>query len=170
MTFNYRARDESGEMKTGTIDALSEAKAAEALHRAGLIVLELKSESGQGFNIERYLGFLHRVPRKEIVLFSRMLATLINARIPIIQVFEILLEQTSNANLKKAVGKIMMDVRAGKSVSEAMVGFPSIFPNLYVSLVKTGEITGTMDQALLYLANQQEKDYELNSKVRGAMI
>src|SRR3989338_6747876 len=160
--FSYRAKDKSGEIKSGTIDAASVVKAAEALHGAGLTVLDLAPEAKGGFNIDQYLSFLNHVSKKEIVIFSRQLATLINAKVPIIQAFEILLSQITNRALKNAI-------EGGKSLSEAVAVFPHIFSDLYVNLVKSGELSGTLDQSLVYLANQQEKDYELTSKIRGAM-
>lgn len=170
MLFNYRAKDEGGIVKVGVFEAATSAKAAEALHRAGLTVLELTEEKGAGFSFDKYLWFLNRVPAKEIVLFSRQLATLINAKVPIIEVFEILLGQISKPILKKAVAHIMDDVRAGKSLSESLSAFPKIFSSLYINLVKAGELSGTLDKSLVYLADQQEKDHELTAKIRGAMI
>ncbi|OGE75458.1 MAG: hypothetical protein A3C85_03105 [Candidatus Doudnabacteria bacterium RIFCSPHIGHO2_02_FULL_48_21] len=167
--FSYRAKDKSGEIKSGTIDAASVVKAAEALHGAGLTVLDLAPEAKGGFNIDQYLSFLNHVSKKEIVIFSRQLATLINAKVPIIQAFEILLSQITNRALKNAIAEMMNDIEGGKSLSEAVAVFPHIFSDLYVNLVKSGELSGTLDQSLVYLANQQEKDYELTSKIRGAM-
>jgi len=167
--FSYRAKDKSGEIKSGTIDAASVVKAAEALHGAGLTVLDLAPEAKGGFNIDQYLSFLNHVSKKEIVIFSRQLATLINAKVPIIQAFEILLSQITNRALKNAIAEMMNDIEGGKSLSEAVAVFPHIFSDLYVNLVKSGELSGTLDQSLVYLANQQEKDYELTSKIIGAM-
>ncbi len=169
-TFNYRAKNITGTLKTGTIEAISPAKAAEALHRTGLIVLELESDSASIFNPSKFLQLVNHVPKKELVIFSRQLATLLNAKIPITQIFEILIEQATNQPLKKALEKIMADVRAGKSLSEALAGFPKIFSNLFISLVKAGELSGSLDSSLLYIADQQEKDFELIGKIRGAMI
>ncbi|OGE78941.1 MAG: hypothetical protein A2751_00155 [Candidatus Doudnabacteria bacterium RIFCSPHIGHO2_01_FULL_46_14] len=167
--FSYKAKDAQGSVKTGSVEAASVVKAAEALHGAGLTVLSLGAERRASVNLEKYLTFLNRVSKKEVVIFSRQLATLINAKVPIIQAFEILLSQLSNRTLKKAIAEMMAEVEGGKSLSEAVSAFPNIFSNLYVNLVKAGELSGTLDEALIYLANQQEKDYELTSKVRGAM-
>ncbi len=167
-TFSYKAKNSQGGIKTGSVEAGSIVKAAEALHGAGLTVLSLTPERG-GMDLDKYLTIFNRVSKKEIVIFSRQLATLINAKVPIIQAFEILLSQLSNRTLKKTISEMMAEVEGGKSLSEAVSAFPNVFSNLYVNLVKAGELSGTLDEALVYLANQQEKDYELSSKVRGAM-
>jgi type IV pilus assembly protein PilC len=165
--FNYRAKDKEGAIKKGVVEAASLVKASEILHDHGFTVLALEPE--EELRIEQYIPFLNRVPRKEIVIFSRQLSTLINAKIPIIQSFEILSTQISNKTLKSAIQDMMADIEGGKSLSEAVTRFPHIFSNLYVNMVKAGELSGTLDQSLVYLANQQERDYDLTSKVRGAL-
>ena len=166
-TYNYKAKDQDGVLKTGTIEAVSMNAASTILHGHGLTLLELSAEEISGFL--KYLPFLNRVPRKEIVLFSRQLSTLINARVPILSSFEILTTQITNKNLQRAVANMMDEIEGGKSLSEALGGYPNIFSNLYMNMVKAGELSGTLDQALLFLANQEEKDYDLVSKVRGAL-
>lgn len=156
-------------LKTGAIDAVSLVKAAEVLHGAGLTVLELVPHRQSGIDLDKYVAFFMRVSKKEIVIFSRQLATLINAKVPIIQAFEILLVQLTNQTLKNAIAEMMTEVEGGKSLSEAVSAYPNIFSDLYVNLVKAGELSGTLDEALVYLADQQEKDYELYSKIRGAL-
>ena len=168
-SFSYKAKNSQGDVKAGVVEAASLIKAAEALHGAGLTVLSLSPERRASVDLDKYFAFFNRVSKKEIVIFSRQLATLINAKVPIIQAFEILLSQLSNRTLKKTIAEMMAEVEGGKSLSEAVSGFPHVFSNLYVNLVKAGELSGTLDEALVYLANQQEKDYELTSKIRGAM-
>ncbi len=168
MLFNYRAKDQQGVIKTGVVEAATSGKASEILHAHGLVVLSLEP-AVTTLRWEHYLPFLNRVSRKELVLFSRQLSTLINAKVPIIQALEILRDQVSSAKLQEAVQEIIEDVEGGKSLSEAITGKPHIFSNLYVNLVKSGELSGTLDQSLTYLADQQERDYDLIAKVRSAM-
>ena len=166
--FNYKVKDEGGAIKKGVVEADSVVKAADILHGHGLTVLELEEQSADE-QLGLLLPFLNRVSKKEVVMFSRQLATLINAKVPIIQAFEILESQVTNRTLKNAIGDMTTDVEGGKSLSESVSRFPNIFSNLYVNLVRSGELSGTLDQSLVYLANQQEKDYDLQSKVKGAM-
>lgn len=169
--YTYRAKDPEGGMKTGEVEASSEQAASEILHGHKFTVLDLRPKSEEG-QLDRYLSFLPffgRVSRKELVLFSRQFATLINARVPIIQGLEILAEQTQSRKLKEVVENVIAEIEGGKSLSQAIARYPKIFSNLYLNLVKSGELSGTLDQALNYLADQQEKDYDLNAKIRGAM-
>ena len=166
--YNYQAKDEKGALKEGTVEAISPGQASEVLHGHGLMVISLE-EAGAGFELESYIPFLNRVSRKELVLFSRQLSTLMNAKVPIVQSLDILRAQVTSHVLKNVIVEIKADVEGGKSFSEAVSRFPKVFSDLYVNLVKAGEISGTIDEALNYLADQQEKDYDLMSKVRGAM-
>lgn len=166
--FSYKAKDNQGLVKKGVVEAGSLVHASEILHGHGLVVLELSAES-PAMHLEAYLPFLNRVSRKDIVMFSRQLATLINARVPIVQALQILADQVTSRTLKNVINEITDGIEGGKSLSESVARYPRIFSNLYVSLVRAGEISGTLDQALTYLADQQERDYELISKIRGAM-
>lgn len=168
MLFNYRARDEKGVVKKGSVEASSEVQASEVLHRNGLVVLKLEPEE-IGFNLENYIPFLNRVSGKELVIFSRQLSTLINAKVPIVQALQILQEQVSSRKLKGVLEEMINDIEGGKSLSESIVKFPQIFSNLYLNMVRSGEVSGKLDESLLYLADQEEKNYELSSKIRGAL-
>lgn len=166
--FNYRARDEKGVVKKGSVEAGSEVQAAEILHRNRLVVLKLQPEEA-GVNFENFIPFLRRVSGKELVIFSRQLSTLINAKVPIVQSLEILQEQVASRKLRVVLEEMTDDIEGGKSLSDSIVKFPHVFSNLYLNMVKAGEISGKLDESLEYLADQQEKDYELSSKIRGAL-
>lgn len=166
--YNYQAKDEAGALKKGTVEAISPGQASEILHQHGLMVISLAETAGK-FALEEYIPFLNRVNRKELVLFSRQLSTLMNAKVPIVQALDILKSQVTSRTLKNVLMQVKEEVEGGKSFSEAVASYPKIFSDLYVNLVKAGELSGTIDQSLNYLADQQEKDYDLTSKVRGAM-
>ena len=123
----------------------------------------------EAFDLGRYIPFFKGVSRKELVLFSRQLSTLINARVPILQALDILVDQVSSRKLKEVIREMVSDIEGGKSLSETIARFPSVFSNLYINLIRSGELSGTLDKSLLYIADQQEKDYDLVSKLRGAM-
>src|SRR6185369_4730393 len=99
----------------------------------------------------------------------RQLATLISARVPIIQALRILQDQITNKYLLTILGDLISSVENGQSLSLALSKYDKVFGTVYVSLVKSGEVSGSLDKALVYLADQLEKDYELKSKVKGAM-
>jgi|SRR3989344_4449040 len=168
MLFTYRAKDQTGVIKKGAVEATTEAQASEILHGHGLTVMHLEQEE-VSISFEKFIPFLGKVPRKELVLFSRQLSTLINAKVPIISALDILIDQVTSKKLKEIINEMMDDIEGGKSLSESVARFPEVFSNLYMNLIKSGELSGTLDSSLLYIADQQERDYELMSKVKGAM-
>ena len=168
MLFDYRAKDQEGTIRKGVVEAESETQASEVLFRNGLTVMSIE-RGAEAFDLGRYIPFFKGVSRKELVLFSRQLSTLINARVPILQALDILVDQVSSRKLKEVIREMVSDIEGGKSLSEAIARFPSVFSNLYINLIRSGELSGTLDKSLLYIADQQEKDYDLVSKLRGAM-
>jgi type IV pilus assembly protein PilC len=167
MEFSYQARDAQGHLRTGTVDAANEAGAFDILSQHGLIVTKILPTSK--INILERIKIFDRVSPKDLVLFSRQLATLINAKVPIVQSLRILQTQVSSHRLKEVIGEVAQRVESGDSLSSAMARYPKVFSNLYVNLVRSGELSGTMDESLGYLANQMDKDYELRSQVIGAL-
>jgi type II secretory pathway component PulF len=167
MEFAYQARDGEGRLRTGIVDANNEASAFDVLRQHGLIVIKIVPYSK--VNILERIKIFDNVPQKDVVLFSRQLATLINAKVPIVQALRILQTQVSSDKLKSTLGEIAGHVESGESLSSALARYPKIFSELYINLLRAGELAGTMDESLNYLAEQLEKDYDLRSKVIGAL-
>jgi type II secretory pathway component PulF len=167
MKFLYQARNKEGEVKRGFVVAVSQSKAEQLLTDNGFIIisLQVKNES----LLERYNFFARHISYKDLVLFSRQLSTLISARVPILQSLRILETQMTNKGLLNIVRSLITSVEGGESFSLALSKHPDTFGNIYVSLVRSGEAAGAVGQALSYLADQLEKDYELRSRVKGAM-
>ncbi len=168
LTYKYTARDSStGKKVEGEIQADSEQSASNAVRDQGYALLSVQAmDSGNGF-VE---FFKNRVKTKDKVIFSRQLATLINAGLPLAQSIRSVLNQTKNKRFKFILTKIIQDIESGKSFSDSLAKYPDVFSQVFVSLIAAGEVSGTLDTALERLANQQEKDAELASKIRGAMI
>jgi type IV pilus assembly protein PilC len=166
LTYTYVARDShSGEKIAADIQADNEQSAAKLLIERGLAPLEIevkKERSSIG-------GLANRVPTKHRVLFSRQLSTLINAGLPLVQSLRSVRDQTRNKTLQEVVDKAIVDIESGSTFAAALAKYPRIFNDVYTSLIAAGEASGTLDTSLERLANQQEKDAELISKVRGAM-
>ena len=167
MEFSYQARDEKGMLRTGTVEATSEVDAFDVLQGHKLIVIRIFPAVKSGF-LDKLAAF-ERVSAKDIVLFSRQLATLIDAKVPIVQALKILQQQVSSKKLQGVITEISDKVENGDSLSSAIAAHPKVFSNLYINLVRSGELSGTLDESLNYLANQVEKDYDLRSKVISAM-
>lgn len=169
LTFTYTARDPaSGQKIKAEVQAENEQAAARLIQKEGLAPLDIEAKSVQGNNFVQRT--LHRIKTKDKVIFSRQLSTLINAGLPLIQSLRSVAAQTKSKPLQLVVASIITDVEAGKPMSEALAKFPDVFNQVFVSLIAAGETSGTLDAALERLANQQEKDAEITSKVRGAMI
>lgn len=167
LTYTFVARDPAtGKKVESEVQAENEKAAAKAIKGQGYSPLEISLADS-----ERSLtGFRNRIKTKDKVIFSRQLSTLINAGLPLAQALRNVEGQTPSKPFKLIIEKVLADIEAGSSFHEALARYPRVFNNVYVSLVEAGEASGTLDKALERLANQQEKDAEIISKVRGALI
>jgi type IV pilus assembly protein PilC len=167
MKFLYKARNKEGQQKAGYVVAQDQTRAEQLLLENGLSIVSLEVE--QENVLEKLNPFGKSVSNKDLVLFSRQLSTLISARVPIIQSMRILQEQVTNQYLLSIIRDSIASLENGESLSLALSKHPEVFGTVYVSLVRSGEVSGSLDKSLVYLADQLEKDYELLSKVKGAM-
>jgi type IV pilus assembly protein PilC len=167
LTYKYEARDPAtGRKINGEVQAESEQEVIKSVKDQGYALLSVKAESAGGM-----FGFTSKkVKPKEKVIFSRQLSTLIGAGLPLLQSLTSVTNQTKSKPLKVVLTEIISDIEAGKAFAAALGKHPKIFNQIFVNLVAAGEASGTLDRALERLANQQEKDAEILSKVRGAMI
>lgn len=110
-----------------------------------------------------------KVKNKDLVFFAREFSILLNASVPMVETLNILTKQVTNPRMKDIVKSVANNIESGRQLSTALAAYPDVFNNLFVSLVKTGEVSGTLDQSLTYIADQQEKDYNLRRKVKGAL-
>ncbi|MBI2552531.1 type II secretion system F family protein [Candidatus Uhrbacteria bacterium] len=164
--FKYRARSKAGKVIVGRIDAPSIQFAEDTLSERGLQVILLE-ETRERFTI----SWLHgRVTARELVILFRQLSTLSGANVPLVQSLRTIVAQTTNHELKRVLALVADDVEGGARLSFACAKHPRIFTNFFVSMLKSGETAGRLAEVLEYLANQTEKEYDLVSKVRGALI
>ncbi|MEW6238286.1 MAG: type II secretion system F family protein [Candidatus Omnitrophota bacterium] len=178
-TFSYKALDKGGKEIRGNIEATGEEAVVERLRSMGYYVTQVnRSKQGIGqvdlldLPIFRIVGKIlsrGKVGLKNLSAFSRQLATLIGAGLPLLRSLQILREQVEDKNLKDALIGITESVEGGSTLSEAMAKYPRIFNRLYVNMVKAGEIGGALEQVLDRLAMFQEKSQAVRSKVKGAM-
>jgi len=167
MKFNYKAKNKEGKIQSGMVVAVDQNKAEMLLGENGLVIISLEKDQSDLF--VRFNPFGKSVKNKELVMFSRQLATLISARVPIIQALRILQEQISGKYLLSIIADLISAVENGDSLSNAMAKYQNVFGNVYINLVMSGEVSGSLDKSLVYLADQLEKDYELKGKVKSAM-
>jgi type IV pilus assembly protein PilC len=157
-----------GDKVSGILEGVNEAAIEQILTRQGIKVLKVKPRPK---HISEYLPFLSpRVKLPEIVIFTRQLATMINAGVPIVQALDILRDQTGNITFKKTLREVREDVKAGQTLSEALSKHPKIFDELTVSLTRAGETSGALDVIMNRLADYLEKIMALKRKIKGAMV
>ena len=166
--YKYRARSRDGKIINGAVEAITESEAAELLREKGMYVLSLsRARAGQKKSWNVNLG---KIKHKDVVVFSRQLAVMISATVPIVQALRILGKQTTNPLFVDKIIDMANDVEGGMKLSSAMSRGKKTFSHFYVSMVKSGETSGRLDEVLEYLADQMEKDYDLVSRIKGAMI
>lgn len=168
LTFEYTARDTTtNKVINSTVQAESERAAAKLLMAQGIVPLQITEQTKKTSLLSR---LSNRVTTKDRVIFTRQLATLINAGLPLTQSLRTLSEQSQNKRLVSIINGIISDVEGGSALAAAFSKYPDVFNDVYIALIAAGEASGTLDQALERIADQQEKDSELLGKVRGAMV
>jgi type IV pilus assembly protein PilC len=166
-TFAYKVRDKSGNIIDGTLVADNEMLVLQRLREQGYTPLEVGKEK-KGLKLEINIT-KKKVKLKEVAIFSRQFATMINSGLPILRALAILAEQTSNSSLAEALTAARMDVEQGSSLSQAMAKHEKIFNDLYISMVRSGETGGSLDDTLLSLASMLEREVHLRGKIKSAM-
>jgi type IV pilus assembly protein PilC len=164
--YTYRALDKQGEIVQDKTEGSGTMAVAHELRQQGLLVIDVKEQSVAQKDI---LAPFKGIRLSDLVVFSRQLATMINAGLPIVRSLYVLSEQTENPKLKDVVVAVRKDVEAGSSLSEALEKHPRVFSRLYTEMVKAGEIGGILDGVLLRLADQLERDQDLRRKIRSAL-
>ena len=162
--FTYKAKEiGTGKIIKGTIQAETERVAGKLLVDRGYVPESLKEE-GTGLASK-----MNKVTSKDRINFTRQFATLVGAGLPIAQSLRTVIEQTSNKSMKAVIEEILADVEAGRALSVAFGKHPDVFDKVYLSLIKAGEASGTLDQSLRRIAEQEEKDQRMLSKIKSAM-
>jgi type IV pilus assembly protein PilC len=168
-TYAYRVRDKGGRLLEGTLEADNTGLVASRLREMGYFPISIEARTSGALQTELHIpGFGKKVKPREIAVFARQFATMINAGLTMLRALNILTEQTGNAMLTKAVDTVRSDVETGTSLSGALSRHPKIFSKLFVSMVRAGEAAGVLDQVLLQLAVTLERQAALRSKVRSA--
>jgi type IV pilus assembly protein PilC len=169
-TFAYKVRDRQGKLVTGTLEAESVTIVAGKLRQMGYVPVSI--ESGESKRMERDLRipyFSGRIKLKEVAVFSRQFATMINSGLTLLRSLSILSEQTTNKELARIIGEVRRDVERGSALSAALAKHPKAFSRLYVAMVRSGETGGSLDTVLSRLATTIEQQVELRRKVKSAM-
>jgi type IV pilus assembly protein PilC len=165
--FEYQAKDNStNKVVKATVQADSENAAAKVLIAQGFTPFDIKEVNEDGNVLGRLAG---RIQTKDKIVFTRQLATLIGAGLPLSQSLRTVLEQTANKRLQGVVEDIVASIEGGKSLTDSFAKHPEVFDKVFLALIAAGEASGTLDESLRRLAAQQEKDAATMSKIKGAL-
>lgn len=167
-TFTYKVKDKQGKLLTGMLEGDNQATVATKLKQMGFVVINI-TEKAASPTLSETFQRLSKVKLKDIAIFSRQFATMINAGLSLTKCLAILTEQTQNKNLSRVIDQVRKDVEGGSALSEALSKHPKIFQNLFVSMVKAGETGGVLDEVLLRVADHYEREGNLRRKIKSAM-
>ena len=170
--FEYKARDRTGKVIAATMEAASQRDVAASLRDKGYFISEIKAPRAglrADIKLPKWLDIGGIPTLRDVTVFSRQFATVINAGLPVVQSLSILQKQAEKQGMKDALKKIREDVETGLPLSDSMAKFPRIFNKLYIYLVRAGEISGNLDGILERVATYQEKQAALRGKIRTAL-
>lgn len=170
MKFSFKAKNTDGEIREGRIEAINSEAAVAMLQEKGLVPLFIEKETEVAGPFKDLQHLWDGVSLKEMSVFYRQLATLIEAKVSIISALRAVGEQSDNQYLSIVVKEMVNDIEDGVTFSEAMAKHPEVFATLAVSMVKAGELSGNLQRSITFLADNAEKNYDLNSKIKGAMF
>lgn len=169
MLFDYRVLTPTGTTENGQIEAVSQDQAIGSLQKRGFIVVSVRThETGHG--LTKRIALFEKVPLRALVVTSRQLATLFDAQVSALKAFSLLAETASHPMLRNALASIAQDIQGGITISGSMEKHPTVFSNFYVNMVRAGEESGKLTDTFRYLADYLERQYELTSKTRNALI
>jgi len=168
-TFAFKAMDVAGASTAGELEAESKAQVSEQLRQRGLIVLDV-SEKKEPFKVEQLWQTWKGIDKRELAVFSRQFATLVASGMPMLRSLHTLEEQTQDERIKEAIGGVRADIEAGSTLEQAMARHPEVFDRLYRAMVRSGEQSGRLEDALDRIAYQVEKTDALRRQVKSAMM
>ena len=171
MLFLYKAINDKGVESEGSIDAINVDVAINSLQRRNLVISSIHASDADNKSIlNKNLGFFDRISNKDVVILSRQMATLFTAQVSALRIFKLLAAESENHVLGKHLGEVADDIQGGSTMSGAMAKHPKVFSTFYVNMVKAGEESGRLDETFLYLADYLDRNYEVSSKVKNALI
>jgi type IV pilus assembly protein PilC len=160
--FKFKAKSAAGRSEAGMITARTEEEALAELRKRQLSNISVKLDRGG-------LGARPGASTEDLVIFTRQLATMIGAGIPLMEAMEILHAQTENPRFAGCLDRIVEDIRGGSDLSAAMSKYPTVFSNIYLAMIRAGEVSGQIDEILVRLAGYMEEAQKLKSEIKAAM-
>lgn len=168
MKFNFKAKNISGEMKEGVVEAADKDAAVAVLQKNKLFPIFIREENTE--NLKKvFLKYFDRVTEKEKVIFFRQLSVLIEAKVPIITALVAINDQSLSRYFKEIIGEVIKDIEDGATLADALFRHPDTFSPLIVNIIRAGESSGNLVKSVSYIADNIERNYTLSSKVKSAM-
>jgi len=169
MLFTYKVIDDKGQTQNGQIEAVSKDVAVSSLQRRRFIVVNVEKKDERG-GFAKNITFFDKVPLKDIVIMSRQLSTLFEAQVSAVQAFTLIAENSENAILGDTLNSVSQDIQGGVTIAQAMTKHPRVFSDFFINMVSAGEEAGKLTETFGYLAEYLERQYELTSKTRNALV
>jgi type IV pilus assembly protein PilC len=170
MLFKYKAINQSGAETDGSVEAINIDIAISSLQRRGFVITTIKPADEAGGVFGKDITLFEHVKIKDVVILSRQIATLFTAQVSALRIFKLLAAESDNKALRKKLFEISEDIQGGSTISFALSKHPKVFSLFYVNMVKAGEESGKLDETFLFLADYLDRNYEVTSKVKNALI
>lgn len=170
MIYTYKALNQTGETKEGSIDAVNIDVAIATLQKKGLIISAIKPVEEKKSGLDLQISFLNRISNKDVVILSRQMATLFDAQVSALRIFRLIGSQVENPLLAKKLLDIADNLQGGSSISMSLQRHGDVFSDFYVNMVKAGEESGKLDETFNYLADYLDRTYEVTSKAKNALV
>ncbi len=169
-TYSYKVRNEKGKLITGTADAVSKDALAASLRRSNYTIISIKEAVEALSQIDKFLRRLTRVKVNDLVMFNVQLSNMIAAGIPLPAALATLSEQVQNVKLKDTIVEVYDDIKGGSTFSDALKKHSDVFPDIFINMIRAGEVAGNLDEILSRLAIFFEKEMELKQKISAALF
>jgi len=170
MLFEYVAINTNNEAREGTVDAANVESAIAEVEKRGYTIKNIVAVEEKSSIFDIQLEFFQTISRKDIVIFSKQIAVLFESQVSALRIFTLLAAESDNPPFKRVLEQIGEDLRGGASISRAFSAHPDVFSNFYISMIKSGEESGTLEKSFSYLADYIDRSYQTRSKVIGAFI
>ncbi len=167
--FEYKALDQQGNQRDGTVDAVNMDVAIAALQRRGLIISSI-DEQGKKLSMKTSIPFLSGVKHGDVVMVSRQITTLFEAQVSALRAFRLLAAEARTPQLGEILSEVGNDIQSGATISAALSKHPTVFSSFYVNMVRAGEESGKLDETFAFLADYLDRNYEITQKARNALI
>lgn len=170
MLFKYKAIDQHNASREGTVEAVNVESAITTVQKRGYTIISIDpiEEKTSFYNIN--INWFQSISNKDIVILSRQIATLFEAQVSALRIFRLLASESENPQLRVVLTTIGDELQAGSSISRALASHPEIFSTFYISMVRSGEETGSIEKSFMYLADYLDRSYQIATKARNALI